>query len=640
MSNSEVIAKTVHEYASAQGVQLVVRLATMEDALPVARDLLDNGTDVILGGGGTGRLLRQQLRRPAVTISRTHLDIIRALRKVGPAARYIAITSYCEATEGLDVLSEMMGVRLRPVVFSSSQELTESIARAVDDGVDCVVGGGVCVDIAGALGCRGFVVTPGPRAIQQAFDEAHNIAESQYRDRKQAAWLSGALDSLHEGIIGVDRNGEILISNAKAAEFLGATPDNRRTVYGDFLESARMGSVLKSGNAIPDSISTFGECSIVSNIRPIRINNEVEGALAAFRPAAYLRSMGDKLRRYDKSRGFAAKYTFADLTGNSESMRALRQRAERFAQTDVNIFIQGETGAGKELLAHAVHTAGPRSNEPFVAVNCAALPDSLLESELFGYEEGAFTGARKGGKEGLFLLANRGSIFLDEIADISPLLQVRLLRVLESQEILQVGGVRVIPISVRVLSSTWKNLAQEVREGRFRADLYYRLNTLSLHLPPLRDRPKDIPAICTVLLRRSGLAPEIFSARGHEMLAAYPWPGNIRELDALVRRYALLNLRGEPDDMLLAELLQELADTSGSMLGGPQTQVYGAQPSSSPASGIQGEFVREMSLKRQVERYERELIRQAVLRNGQSKKLAARQLDISENTLWRKLKGE
>ena len=625
VSNSEAIAQTVHGFASAQGIRITVRLASMEDALPVAKELLDTGTDVILSGGGTGKLLRQKLKRPVVTISRTHLDILRTLLTARRYSNYIALTSYGEMTEGLDVFADLLRVRLRPVVFASSPELTEGIAKAVDDGVGCVVGGGVCADIAGGLGCKGFVVVPGPRVIQRALEEAVNIAESQRKDRQHAAWLEGALESLHEGVIGVDKKGEIFVSNSKAENFLCASSKNRPEVFNNFLRCAGINKTLANGLPVPDKIVAFGGRSIVTNIRPIHMHDDVEGALASFRPASYLRGLSGKLNRHDTGRGFTAKYDFTDLAGSSRVMRELRRKAERFARTDASINIQGETGTGKELLAHAIHAHSSRSKAPFVAVNCAALPETLLESELFGYEEGAFTGARKGGKEGLFLLADGGTIFLDEIADISPLLQVRLLRVLEAQEILQVGGRRVIPISVRVLTSSWKNLAEEVRAGRFRADLYYRLNTLPLRLPPLRERAEDVPVICAVLLRRAGLSPDIFSPAAYELLSSYAWPGNVRELDALVRRYALLIEGDKPDDALLAELLGELEETSGAPRICEERETV-------PDDGL--------PLKQQVERYERRIIRQALSGNGKNKKKVALQLGISENTLWRKLKGE
>ena len=314
-------------------------------------------------------------------------------------------------------------------------------------------------------------------------------------------------------------------------------------------------------------------------------------------------------------------------------MRQLRAKARRFATTEASVLIQGETGTGKELLAHGIHAASPRCRQPFVAINCAALSESLLESELFGHDEGAFTGARRGGKDGLFALANEGSIFLDEIGDISPALQALLLRVLESGEIMRVGGDRVIPVNVRVISSSWKSLVTEVRAGRFRADLYYRLTTLSLHLPPLRQRIGDIPAIVHALLARRGL-PNCFSPRGLAMLGEYAWPGNIRELEALVRRYTLLLEGSSPDDQLLQELLEELRLTQAAPCPDavPESAAQGSAPPAhaTPCSAP--------SLREQLERCECDILKQALANANHNRALAARALGISPNTLWRKLK--
>ncbi|QQG66394.1 sigma 54-interacting transcriptional regulator [Desulfobulbus oligotrophicus] len=628
VSNSETISKVVYRHATSQGISMVVRLATMEDALPVAQELIDAGINVILGGGGTGKLLRQQLKQPVVTISRTHFDILRTLFRIRHAAKYVAITSYGEITEGLNLFADLLNIRIKPIVFHSTQELTDGISQAIDSGVDYVIGGGICMETAREMGCRGSTIIPSSKVIQRALEEAVNIAESQHSSQKHAAWLEGALDSLHEGIVGVDEAGTILFSNTKAADFLNTDQKNEGSIFTDFLNVIQIDQVLRNGEYIPDNICSFDNRSFVTNIRPIRINSDIDGAIAAFRPATYLRTIDSKLRKHVKNRGFTAKYTFTDLIGQSANMRALRKRSQRFAQTDANIFIQGETGTGKELLAHALHNAGSRAHEPFVAVNCAALPDSLLESELFGYEEGAFTGARKGGKEGLFLLANKGTIFLDEIADISALLQVRLLRVLESQEIFQVGGVRVIPISVRVVSSSWKNLAREVQAGRFRADLYYRLTTLNVQIPPLRDRVEDIPEICGVLLHRLGFSSHLLSPAEYSLLSTYAWPGNVRELAALLHRYVLLKQDEEPNSNLLAELLQELIDSSAQLTATPNTM------------GAESSLLVNVSLKQQVERHERKIIRQTLLKNNQNKSLTAQQLGISEHTLWRKMKGE
>jgi propionate catabolism operon transcriptional regulator len=317
-----------------------------------------------------------------------------------------------------------------------------------------------------------------------------------------------------------------------------------------------------------------------------------------------------------------------DLRGESAAMERLRQSVVLYARSPATVLIQGETGSGKELVAQAIHRESPRRgvHRPFVAVNCGAIAESLLESELFGHEEGAFTGARRGGHAGLFEAANGGSLFLDEIGEMPLALQTRLLRVLEEREVTRVGGTRPVPIDVRVISATHCDLERRVREGRFRADLFYRLAVLRLALPPLRARPDDIPGLAEWSLKHALAA---LSARPHPnlaaeiaacapLLAAYAWPGNVRELRNLMERLALF---------LAAEPLQAL--TPGFLLAvAPELA-----PELAAAPANQGTAAALPAAVRQ------ESAAEVLARFGGQRDAAARHLGISRTTLWRRLKG-
>ena len=225
-------------------------------------------------------------------------------------------------------------------------------------------------------------------------------------------------------------------------------------------------------------------------------------------------------------------------------MEAVISQAVKFSYSDSNILIHGETGTGKELFAQSIHNSSRRRKGPFVAINCAALPENLLESELFGYVEGAFTGASKGGKMGFFEIAHKGTIFLDEIGDISPKLQSRLLRVIQEREIIRLGNDTVIPIDVRVICATNRDLKKEVARGSFREDLLYRLDVLELNLPPLRKRKQDILYLADRMVRfeheRTGSRLEAISQEGRELLMRYGWPGNVREMRNFCERICIL----------------------------------------------------------------------------------------------------
>jgi propionate catabolism operon transcriptional regulator len=322
-----------------------------------------------------------------------------------------------------------------------------------------------------------------------------------------------------------------------------------------------------------------------------------------------------------------AKHGINDLRGDSAAMETVRQSVVLYAKSPATVLIQGETGCGKELVAQAIHREAPRTlgqNRPFVAVNCGAIAESLLESELFGHEEGAFTGARRGGHAGLFEAANRGTLFLDEIGEMPLTLQTRLLRVLEEREVVRVGGTRPIPVNVRIISATHCDLEQRVREGRFRADLFYRLAVLRLTLPPLRARSEDVLPLAEWSLKN---ALASLGARPHPNLHAemtacapllqrYDWPGNVRELRNLTERLALF-LAAEPLQALTAAFVLSVA---------PE---LAARPLADAPAGV------ELAMPAPAER-----VSDVLARFGGRRDAAADYLGISRTTLWRKLKAE
>jgi transcriptional regulator, propionate catabolism operon regulatory protein len=319
-----------------------------------------------------------------------------------------------------------------------------------------------------------------------------------------------------------------------------------------------------------------------------------------------------------------AKHGLNDLRGDSDVMEALRQAVVLYAKSRATVLIQGETGSGKELVAQAIHRESTRAlgvNKPFVAVNCGAIAESLLESELFGYEEGAFTGSRRGGHAGLFESAHRGTLFLDEIGEMPLLLQTRLLRVLEEREVVRVGGSRPIPVDVRIISATHCDLEARIREGRFRADLFYRLGVLRLTLPPLRERPEDLVTLAQWCLKNALAA---LGARPHPnlhaevvacapLLASYDWPGNVREMRNLMERAALF-LAAEPLQALTPGFMLALAPELG--------KNSAAAASATPLTALPA--------------MPTETIEQVLERFGGNREAAAKYLGISRTTLWRR----
>ncbi|MCU6435501.1 propionate catabolism operon regulatory protein PrpR [Undibacterium sp. Jales W-56] len=346
-----------------------------------------------------------------------------------------------------------------------------------------------------------------------------------------------------------------------------------------------------------------------------------------------------RLTRLESSRGrhhpatesLRARHGLADLRGESPAMQSMRQSVMLFARSPATVLIQGETGTGKELAAQAMHKESPRARHPFVAVNCGAIAESLLESELFGYEEGAFTGSRRGGHAGLFEAAHRGSLFLDEIGEMPLSLQTRLLRVLEEREVVRVGGIRPIPVDVRIISATHCDLDARMREGRFRSDLFYRLAVLRLQLPPLRDRKEDVVPLAEWCLKH---ALASLGSRPHANLHAevracsklveqYDWPGNVRELRNMMERLALF-LAAEPLQALtpglIATIAPEIAGTGTAMLTLSKHDHAATTEQTSKAE------LNNVSIWKIMEQFHH------------NRDEVARHLGISRTTLWRKLK--
>ncbi len=334
------------------------------------------------------------------------------------------------------------------------------------------------------------------------------------------------------------------------------------------------------------------------------------------------------------SPGLPARTTFSDMTAGSFAMRACLTRARHFAATENTVLITGESGVGKELLAESLHNGSSRRLKPFVAINCAALPLTLLESELFGYEDGAFTGARRGGKPGYFELAHGGTLFLDELGLLPLHVQMQLLRVLESREVLRVGGRRMIPVDVRVLAATNADLEAAVAGGDFRQDLYYRINVLHLDIPPLRKRPEDISLLISRYLPKyAHESGRLITGMDEDLLAAFmrhSWPGNVRELLNYLRR---LTVSGQGPILMESDL--ELCGIKFKGPGEGETAPPVMAGEDYPA--LYDDDMLHLA-PGTLASLEREIIRHSMRRHKGNRRLVCEELGVSRGTLWKKLK--
>jgi len=361
------------------------------------------------------------------------------------------------------------------------------------------------------------------------------------RTQKLESQLELMMQMTGEGLIVVGEDGKIHSYNQAVEELLG---HRKEELIGhrikEVLPEVDYDETLEELKEIEDKVIRYRGKDLILGMQPVTSHGEIYGAMIHLKSYIDTERKQHRLRAQIIGKGHKAKYTFEDLVGKSSLMEKTKHIAKRMAISDASVLITGETGTGKEIFAQAIHNASARMDFQFVAVNCAALPESLLESELFGYHEGAFTGARKGGKAGLFELSHMGTLFLDEIGEMPIALQSRLLRVLQEREVMRVGGDNVINVDVRVIAATNRNLKDLIREGKFRRDLYFRLHVLPLKIPPLRKRREDIPLLMNEIQKELDVKLHM-TEEAMEVLLNHSWEGNVRELRNYMEYFGSLN---------------------------------------------------------------------------------------------------
>ena len=499
-------------------------------------------------------MLSQHLKTMLVEVEVTGFDILQAFLKVKAHANCAAIVSCFQSLPHIQHLQEVLALEVESISYEDPREVGPILKRLQQRGIHDIVGGTLVVERAEAMGLRGHIIYS-EDSITRAISTATRLALSEREHAEKAQFMQAMFDFAHGGILAVDSNGIITNVNRNAAKIANC---NKKDMLGKpahhFFKKSKLQTVLATGQPATDQIEKIGDQAVLTNWAPILIKGYSHGAVATFQPIGAIQASEQKIRLTSHKRGLIAKNTLADIAGESDPIVQAKEQAKLYAQSDSTVIIVGETGTGKEIFAQAIHNASPRARGPFVAINCAALPENLLESELFGYEGGAFTGARKEGKPGLFELAHGGTIFLDEIGEMSLAVQARLLRILEEREVMRLGGDRVIPVDVRVIAATNKDLFHKVTQKSFRQDLFYRLCVLQLRLPPLRERLEDIPHLLERFFQEldCSLPPSFLDAiLKNQQFLAHDWPGNVRELRNFAERVATLAyLTQEPNKLV------------------------------------------------------------------------------------------
>ncbi len=625
-----------------------VHIGPALQGVDIAREEVKKGVDVIISRGGTSSLIENaKLGIQVVDIGISYQNLMYSLSEAKKFGNLVAMIGYKNVFQSIKKIDkqieELTGIKIMAFKVNTDEEIHDVMHRIVKkQGVDNLVfiGGGMVAKTATDMGFSSVALKSTEENIIQSIDEAQKIIDATRVEKERANTFEAILDHISDGVISVDKNGNIIVFN-KAAQAMTMVDENN--IIGKetsvAIITSRINDVIEKGKPELGVLEEMGQITVVTNSTPISVDGQVVGAVSTFQDVTYLQKLEKQIRRKLSQQGLVPKYSFENIIGKNPDMQNAIQRAKKFAYTDYTILITAETGSGKEIFAHSIHSISKRCKGPFVTINCASLPESLLEAELFGYSKGAFTGASKEGHAGLFEQAHGGTIFLDEVGEISSRLQILFLRVLQEKEIRRIGDSKIIPVDVRIISASNRKLKELVSRGAFREDLYYRLNVLNLNIPPLRKRQEDIPLLINHFLSMypAAISQNItVTPSAEKLLQQYEWPGNVRQLENIIQRLIVIaenhslieyndvvqGLEGEPSNHFDTD---RLSDGNFNIVSAQRKPEEHIPEISNNSAGLLSEMENKTILK----------VLKSVNGNRQE---AARILGISSTTLWRRLK--
>lgn len=613
--NSEEMLPTVKDAIAHAGAEDDVEMLmthTYEESLKIIENFRALGGQCIIARGGHARYLRaRNVGLPITAIPFTGNDIAAMLVRATNEWGEFAVIGNATMVQMTRELERPIGAKIHYFEIKQWADFDKIMTQLRKDGIKAVIGGYDATRAARAYGIHDYCIKTSEYEIVTAIIEAKGVLSALARDQHWDKLFEAALNTISEGVIVVDSKGDISHANRRATKLLGAD-----VVLSGFPlpEMQQMKEkALSTGTPVYDELYEYNDYKFTASFLPIK---EQENSLVTvMQEVEYVHKIERKIRQKLANKGLIAKNSFDNICAESPLLKKAVQTAKRYAVVNSSILISGETGTGKEMFAQSIHNYSKRCEEAFVAVNCATIPANLLESELFGYVEGAFTGAKRGGKIGLFELAHKGTIFLDEIGETSLDMQARLLRVLEEHEIMRVGDDKVIPVDIRVIAASNRDLKKMVDEGKFRSDFYYRLDVLSLELPPLRACRENIETLIQNFTKKyaaeNGRRTLEYSPEAMEILKNYAWPGNVRELKNVVERLVVTNV-GENVE---AEQVMDALHINST----PKAVKQADEPQT-------------------LDDAKKELIQRTLKECGGNKTLAAKKLGISRPTLHRRLK--
>ena len=602
------IAQVARKVFQDLNISIPIIIAKNEAAVSQARKYPN--ISVIVSRGGTARDLKKYTDKIIVDINISFADIFPSIEKLSrQGCKNIAIISnnHIIDKEETDLTINDTFIKIRPY---AADEDVPHIIESFEPKIDGIIGDIKPVEIGNTYNIPSIYIESNTLSITKAVKEALSIVDSQQKKLLRLQTLQSIINNIDEGIIVYDLNNKPIFSN-ELGQYI---------INNNFILSGKHGTnkLVNFLNDYNGKILDINNEKMLLEVINLNLSDNLNNKVLIFQKVNAVEKTARKIQLALYQKGLYAKKTFNDILYNSDEMKTIIETAKQFAQSSSSILIYGETGTGKEGLAQSIHNASPRANKPFVSVNCASLPPTLIESELFGYVDGAFTGARKSGKKGLFELAHTGTIFLDEIGDLPLDIQSRLLRVIQEREIMRIGDDKIQSIDIRLICATNKNLKQLVREGKFRQDLYYRINVLRLTLPPLRNRREDIMLLMNFYLNRYShdktktlqLADDI-----QAYLINYPWYGNIRELKNVAEVLAFIYKDGLTLEQVKNILDEDIDETTTAA----------------------EENILSIPIEGNLKDMEKAIIRQLIEKKYSSDDIC-RLLGISKVTLWRKTK--
>lgn len=579
---------------------------------------------VVARGYSARRLKSERPEVPVIEIEVAGYDVITSIQECLERfhSRHIAFVGFYGAFNGIKRFEGMFDCRISVYIPRDVDDLDNVLTQVRADGCDAVIGGYSAHARALIHGFNSIGLRSGEEAVGLALEEAVRSVEIVRQERLRAETYRIITQSVKNGIVYVDAKGFIQVDNSIARSLAHCDLEARRLeeVFPFMIESFR--SSMREARPITGELRQIDGSTISLDCTPVVVQGRSGGVVITFRNVAQESPRDGVSSKKNQERRLVARHDFGDIVHRSGVVADAIETARRYARLSSNLLIMGETGTGKELFAQSIHNQSSRRNGPFVAVNCAALPEALLESELFGYVEGAFTGTSRGGKIGLFELADAGTLFLDEISELPIGVQGKLLRVLQEREVRRIGADRVVAVNVRVISATNTDPRDLVARGLFRRDLLYRLDVLSMWLPPLRERGDDVTALFAYFLKRYCLRDEMPIPRVDEaalaVLRGQEFAGNVRELSNITERVCAL--RRDPDRVTVDDITRALSPESTR-----RSLEDGGDPRLPPErfADLRGIAERRATL-------------EALAAANGNRGEAARRLGIDRTTLWRR----